>query len=970
MKKLLLIDGMSLVFRAYYAMERSNLQTNDGEPTGAVFGFLNILLSVIEKENPDLISVAFDSREPTFRHNLFPQYKANRSAFPEPLVPQLARIKNVLDLLNIHQIQMPGFEADDIIGTMSKLATKLNIFTTCLTSDKDYYQLVDDNVRLIKPGKGSSEFDIVNEKEVYEKFGVKPDQVIDVLALIGDQSDNIPGVKGIGDKTAIPLVQKYGSVEQIYYHINEIESKSVRTKLETDRETAILSKFLVTIKCDMEIEFSEEMFVKKEPDYQNLDKFLTELKFIQLRKKFNDKFIGQKIKSDFISQDSNKDPDQKPEQASIFESQAPEAASIQTIANLDKKYIFVNDLLKLKELTDSMKDIHILSVDLETSSLSRTTCDIVGIALSYRENEAYYIPVSEEVNNPDYVVNPSVENNLFSLFDNSTEIIVINEVNSISSENDYLALNKVLAELKPALESINISKCGQNIKFDAFILARFGLKVHPISFDSMIASYLLNPDMQHNLDALSERYLNYKPIPISSLIGEKKATQLSMKDIPPSKISDYACEDADLALKLYNKLKPKLEQENLSELAYKIEFPLIEVLIRMESEGVTIDVNALQEISQRIGTVIKELREKIFEEAGTEFNLDSPKQLGFILFEKLGIPSQKSNKTGYSTDIQVLTSLAESYKIAEYILEYRQLAKLRSTYIESLPKQINPKSGRIHTSFNQTIAGTGRLSSTDPNLQNIPIRSSVGKEVRKAFIARNEKYKILSADYSQIELRIMAYYCQDKHLIEAFVNKQDIHTATAAVLFDKSLENVDQDMRRTAKTVNFGIMYGLGAFGLSQRLGISRKEASEIINNYFNKYPGIKRYIEDTISKTRNSGFAETLCKRRKYFPEIASNNHNMRASAERAAINMPIQGTAADMMKIAMINIDRRLREEGLISKMIIQVHDELVFDVLDEEIDQLSKIIRFEMENALNLENVPIEVEIGIASNWFDAH
>ena len=950
MDKLYLIDGMSVVFRAYHAMQRSGLKNSMGEPTFAIFAFVNILTNLLDKENPKNIAVVFDRPEPTFRHVMYPLYKANRAAFPDDLAPQLPKIKQFLDLISIPRIEIAGFEADDIIGTLTKIATEHKIDVACLTNDKDYYQLVNQHVRLYKPNpKGDEDFQIVDLDGVNQKFGVSPDKVIDVLALIGDTSDNVPGVKGIGDKTAIPLIQKYGSVENLYVNIDEIASNSVKDKLIAGKENCELAKVLVTIKTDVELDLHISELKQGLPDYNGLDKFFADAGFNTLRKKWAEKGLKSGV--------------------NVLETSETAKSELHTAASTGHKYIHVWNKEIFGEMLNEIKNINLLSVDLETSSLDRLSCDIVGIALCAVEGRAFYVSVYTDTEGHTGGYSQDISFSSDSLFADLQQQSDAT-VPTVKFADQLLPLSYVLDKLKPILENHKIQKIGQNIKFDTFILSRFGIEVSPVSFDTMIASYLLNPDELHNLDVLSQKWLNYTPIPITSLIGEKKSTQISMKDVDPSLIAEYAGEDADLALKLYNKLKPELEREKLLKLAEDIEFPLIEVLTRMEKNGVAIDTSMLKEMSVLIDSQAKALTEKIYKEAGQEFNIDSPKQLAEILFEKLMIPPLSKTKTGNSTNVTVLSQLAPIYPIAAFMLDYRQLQKLRSTYVDSLPKMIDKKTGRIHTTYNQTIASTGRLSSTDPNLQNIPIRTDLGKEIRKAFVPGSKDAMLLSADYSQIELRIMAHICDDKQLTDSFKNGLDIHSATASILFDKPLKEVNSDMRRVAKTVNFGIMYGLGAFGLSQRLGISRNEGKEIIDNYFSKYPGIRKYIDQTIKSAEKTGYAETLCGRRRYFQNINSKNHNLKTMDERAAINHPIQGTAADMLKIAMINIDKEMRRRKMKSMMLLQVHDELVFEAMKSELDELRQLVRSGMESALPLGDVPVIAETGVGPNWLDAH
>ncbi len=939
MPKIYLIDGMSLVFRAYHAMQRTNLKTPRGEPSSAIFGFTNIITSFIEKEKPEYLAVLFDRSEPTFRHEIYPAYKANRDAFPEELAPQLEKIKELLDHLAIPRIEIPTFEADDIAGTIANIASSSNFETYCLTSDKDFYQLVSENVKLIKPSGKNGDFEIIDLEKVKEKFGGSPEQVIDVLALIGDASDNIPGVKGVGEKTAIPLIQKFGSLENLYQNLDQIENTKLKEKLIEGKESAFLSKELIKIKTDLQLDFKIENLKWERPNFESLDNFFKNLGFNSIREKWKNKAIEYGI--ELKNEDNSK------------------TSELKCYDKFNKNYQLIDSYDKLDKLIKELSEVKYFAIDTETSSLDKMQCSIVGISFSYTPDSAYYIPLDES-KDYEYKENSSIhELNLFTL--NSS-------VNKPFESS--LPARQVLNKLKPILEEQTIAKYGQNCKFDSFILKRYGINLSPIKFDTMIASYLLNPDEQHNLEALAQKWLGYKPIAIETIIGDKKSKQKSMKDKDPHDIYIYACEDADLALQLTLVLKEKLENESLINLAEKIEFPLIEVLTRMEFHGVAIDIDALRKTSSIIDNEIRKLTIEIYKEAGIEFNIDSPKQLAHILFEKLMIPPIKSGKTGFSTDIQVLNQLAETYPIAQKVLEYRQLVKLKTTYVDVLPSLVNKQTGRIHTTFNQTITATGRLSSTDPNLQNIPIRSDLGKEVRKAFVPQNPDWYLFSADYSQIELRIMAYISGDEQLIKAFSKGIDIHADTASKLFNIPLEKVNQDMRRVAKTVNFGIMYGLGSFGLSQRIGLSKTEAQKIIDNYFKNYPGIKKYIEKVIKSTQEKGYAETLLGRKRYFPNINSKNKNLRQADERAAINMPIQGTASDMMKSAMIEIDKKIRDNKLNAMMILQIHDELLFEVPENEIKILSEIVVEKMQNALNLGEVPVIVDTGFGKNWFEAH
>lgn len=940
MPRFFMIDGMSLVFRAYHAMYRSGLTNNDGEPTGAVFGFANILTSLLDKYDPKHILVVYDTSAPTFRNDMYDAYKANRAEFPEDLVPQLLKIKEMMKLFGIPQMELDGFEADDLIATLANKASEKEIDSYCLTSDKDYYQLVTDHIKILKPATKGGGLEVVDYPEVREKFGVRPDQVIDVQALIGDSVDNIPGVKGIGIKTAFPLIEKYESLEGVYENIDEIRSKSVKAKLIEHKEMAFLSKQLVTLKKDCPIEFNFDEYVFKDTKFDELDKFFAHEGFRTLRSKWFDR-SGKSSMSDMpIDNDSSE---------------------LETIDSIDNNYRMVFTNQELVDLVAEIEKHDVLSVDLETSGLNKNECNIVGIALSFKEKTGYYIPVID--NSELELIKP--ENK--SLFEQ--EEIDETQFNRKLRADKSLSVKYVIDMLRPILESDKIGKCGQNIKFDQYILMRYNVLIAPIVFDSMIASYVLNPDEKLNLDALSEKWLGYKPVSIKSLIGDKKKDQKSMADLDPEEVSEYACEDADLALRLKNKMEPSLLGTEQEKLAYEIEFPTITVLNKMEMAGVSIDTDALEDLQAEISKRIDKLEEQIYDEAEEQFNINSPKQLSEIMFEKMGIPAVKKTKTGYSTNEQVLSQLAPMHTIAEYVLDYRQLTKLQSTYVESLPRMVFEGTNKIHTTYNQAVASTGRLSSTDPNLQNIPIRSDLGKKVRKAFIP-SEGNILLAADYSQVELRIMAFVCGDEKMLQGFINGDDIHAATAAVLNDIPQEDVTQDMRRIAKTVNFGIMYGLGAYGLAERLGISRGDAKDIIDNYKEKYHGIIKYMDDTVDSARIKGYAETLCGRRRYFPNINSSNKMLKNADERAAINMPIQGTASDMLKIAMINIDKEMTVREMKSKMILQVHDELVFDVVQSELDELRELVIEKMRTALPLGDVPVVVDTGTGINWFEAH
>ncbi|MBL7998004.1 MAG: DNA polymerase I [Candidatus Kapabacteria bacterium] len=967
MSRLYLIDSMSLVFRAYYAMQRGRpLTAPNGEPTGAVFGFANILTSLIEKEKIDYIACVFDTKEPTFRHKMYEPYKANRQAFPEELVPQLARIKELIDLLGIKRIEMPGYEADDIIGTLATEGERKGVDVLCVTSDKDYYQLVDSRVRLLKPSSGA-DYEQHGEKECYDKFGVEPGKVIDVLALIGDTSDNIPGVKGVGEKSAIPLIQEYGSLEALYENIEKIDKAGLKSKLVENRDMAFLSKELVTIHRTMDIGFGFEECKMNKPDYAALDHLLESLNFRTLRAKFQQK-------SGVAPNTSTAPPSQAAQEP--LADDAEQSAPMRTIRDVEHDYILVDTDAKRAAMIEDLSAASTIAFDLETTSLDAMQCEIVGVALSARKGRAFYIPIPPHTANTSgggsytRTIPPAPRVQEMSLFDDEP---ADEETTHVESHTERHQIQDILPQdIVRLLTNPAINKVGQNAKYDALILKRYGVEVEPITFDSMLASYVLNPDSSHGMDAMAQRWLQYLPVSITTLIGTKKSEQISMRDVEVSRVAEYAAEDADITFQLCELLSEKLLAEpKLDSLARTIEFPVMNVLTQMEFNGVAIDTSKLSDISAHIKEETAAYREKIFKESGgIEFNIDSPKQIGEVLFERMNIPALKKNKTGYSTDASVLSELATDFPIAQYILEYRGLQKLQNTYVEALPRMINPHTGRIHTTYNQTIAGTGRLSSVEPNLQNIPIRTALGRSIRTAFVPQAKDAVIFSADYSQIELRIMAHVCNDETLTNAFINGHDIHKATAANLFGVELNDVTSDMRRIAKTVNFGIMYGQGAFGLAGQLGIPQGEARAIISQYFERYASIKKYMDDTIHHAELHGYVETMMGRRKWYPDITSRNRNIKAAAERAAINMPIQGTAADMMKIAMINLHQAMKHHKFRSLMMLQVHDELVFEVMPGELDDLRSLVKETMEAALPLGRVPVLVETGVGMNWDEAH
>ncbi|ADY53371.1 DNA polymerase I [Pseudopedobacter saltans DSM 12145] len=931
MKKLFLLDGMALIYRAHFALSKNPRFTSTGINTSAVMGFTNTLLEVLKKEQPTHMAVVFDTEAPTERHTGFEAYKANRQAMPEDLAVALPYVKKLIEGFNIPVITSDGYEADDVIGTLAKQAEKVGYTVYCMTPDKDFAQLVSENIFIYKPARMGNDMEILGVKEVLEKWEIEHvHQVIDILGLWGDAVDNIPGIPGIGEKTAKALVKQFGSVEQIIANSDQLKGKQ-RENVENFADQGILSKRLATILLDAPVEFHEEDFLIKDPSKEVLEPLFAELEFRTLGKRvFGESFSVAEARPSsgqmdlFGSISENNLPVQKP---SVIDEIIPG----KNISNTQHNYILIDKLEELQKLTETLLQQKEVSMDTETTGLDANDAELVGLSFAYKAREAYYIAV------------PKHEKGILEF----------------------------LEVLRPLLENENIRKIGQNLKYDYIILKWYGIELKGEFFDTMLAHYLLDPDTRHNMDVLSENYLGYTPISITELIGKGK-NQLNMRDIDVAKVTDYAAEDADVTLQLQQVFEPMLIEAQAEKLAKEVENPLINVLGDMEKEGVKIDVEQLIRFSRDLQDDIGKLENTIYHKAGHRFNIASPKQLGEILFDKLQLdPKAKKTKTGqYQTGEDVLLALANKSDIVKDILDFRQLQKLKSTYVDALPLMINKKTGRVHTSYNQAVAATGRLSSNNPNLQNIPIRTEKGREVRKAFIPRDENHILLSADYSQIELRIIAEISKDENMMDAFSKGLDIHTATAAKVYGvANLEDVTSDQRRNAKAVNFGIIYGQSAFGLSQNLGIPRKEAAEIIENYFEQYKGIKNYMSDTMNFARENGYVETIMGRRRYLRDINSANATVRGFAERNAINAPIQGSAADMIKIAMLNIHKDLIDRKLQSKMTMQVHDELVFDVLVTEKDIVKEIIMDRMKNAIKT-TVPIVVEIGEGLNWLEAH
>jgi DNA polymerase-1 len=936
MKKLFLLDGMALIYRAHFALSKNPRFTSGGLNTSAVMGFTNTLLEVIRKEKPTHMAVVFDTDAPTERHTDFAAYKAHRQAMPEDLSKALPYIYKLVLGFNIPVITSDGYEADDIIGTLAKKAEAKGYQVYCMTPDKDFAQLVSENIHIYKPARMGNDMEILGVKEVLAKWEIeRVEQVIDILGLWGDAVDNIPGIPGVGEKTAKLLIRQYGSVEEIINHSHELKGK-LRENVEHFAEQGLLSKKLATILLNVPVELDESGLEICAPSKDLLEPLFAELEFRTLGKRvFGDDFSITEMKSVGIQTDlfgNEVATGRTTMTIDVADIAVPEFNEVsKNINNVSHQYYLAETFEKRAELIALLLQQKSFCFDTETTGTDANHCELVGLSFAIKPGEAWYVPVPA---------------------------------------NEEEAKN-IAKEFKPVLENSDIKKIGQNLKFDILMLKWYDVEVKGDLFDTMMAHYIIDPDTRHNMDILSENYLGYKPVSITELIGPKGKNQGSMRDVEMEKIKEYAAEDADITLQLKNIFEPRLKEVESEKLIHEIEHPLIYVLADIEYEGVRIDHDTLKEFSKELEIDIAKLEKIVYEKAGVRFNIASPKQLGEVLFEKLMLdPKARKTKTGqYQTGEDVLLSLAAKSDIVRDILDYRQLQKLKSTYVDALPLMVNPKTGRVHTSYNQAVAATGRLSSTNPNLQNIPIRTERGREVRKAFIPRDSGHTIVSADYSQIELRIIAEISKETNMLDAFVKNLDIHTATAANVYGISVEEVTGTQRRNAKAVNFGIIYGQSAFGLSQSLGIPRKEAAEIIENYFAQYPGIKRYMNETMNFARENGYVCTLMGRRRYLRDINSANQTVRGFAERNAINAPIQGSAADMIKIAMINIHREFKSLKLDARMTMQVHDELVFDVPHHEVDIVKPIIVERMKNAIKTE-VPIMVEIGTGMNWLEAH
>lgn len=921
--KLFLLDAYALIYRSYYAFIKSPRINSKGQNTSAIFGFVNTLEELLRKEDPSHVAVVFDPPGGTFRHEAYEAYKAHRQETPEDIKNSVPIIKNIIEAYNIKMLEVAGFEADDVIGTIAKMAEKESIDVFMMTPDKDYAQLASEHIFIYKPKFAGSGFDILDANAVIDKYDLSsPIQMIDFLGLVGDASDNIPGCPGVGPKTAHQLLKDFGSIENILENTFQLKG-ALKSRIEENKEQIIFSKFLATIKTDVPIDFNENDFLRKDIDAEKLEAIFEELEFRTLI----NRVIKKESKNSFNKQ---------PIQATLFsdyptnDTEEIKYSNLQELKDVDHKYYLIDNEEKINELISKICVQEFCSFDTETTGLDPLKSELVGMSFSFAEHEAYYVPISSE----------------------------------------YTIAKKTVEKFKCFFENENILKIGQNIKYDILVLKKYDVHVKGKLFDTMIAHYLLNPELRHNMDYLAETYLGYQTIHIEELIGPKGKNQLNMRHINPEKICNYACEDADITLQLYTILEKKIEEQELNRLLYDIELPLIYVLADMEYTGVKLDKSALAEYSKKLTNELISIESEIYKEAKIEFNINSAKQVGEVLFDKLQIVEKpKKTKTGqYVTSEETLQNLKNAHPIVGKILDYRGLKKLLSTYVDALPQLVDPKDGKLHTSYNQTVTSTGRLSSSNPNLQNIPIREDQGKEIRKAFIA-NDGCKFLSSDYSQVELRIMAHLSNDSNMIDAFNSGEDIHAATASKIFKVPIELVTSDMRRKAKTANFGIIYGISVFGLAERLNIPRSEAKQLIDGYFETYPQVKEYMDKSIEMAREKGYVETLFGRKRYLPDINSRNATVRGYAERNAINAPIQGSAADIIKVAMNNIFDHLNKAGLKSKMILQVHDELNFNVNENEIEKVKEIVSEKMENAYKL-IVCLKADCGIGDNWLEAH
>ena len=939
-KRLFLLDAYALIFRGYYAFIKNPRINSKGMDTSAIMGFMNSLLDVIKREKPDHLAVAFDKGGSHVRSEMYVEYKANREATPEAIKIAIPYIQELLKAMHIPIIEVEGCEADDLIGTIAKQAEKQNYQVFMVTPDKDFAQLVSENIFMWKPARMGNGIEIWGVPEVLEKFEIeRPEQVIDFLGMMGDAVDNIPGLPGVGEKTAKKFLKEYGSMENLLANTHELKGK-MKENIEANKEKGILSKVLATIITDCNVTFDEKDYELSRPDIEKTEAIFQELEFRRMADQFDSLFRIDHNASANAAQDAKlyKKPAVKNEdQFDLFGSNSNQESETRTsiytsLENTEHSYQIIQGDLGIKLLLQNLLQQKSVCFDTETTGLDALHAELVGIAFSYEKGKGFYVPFPE------------------------------------SKEEAQILIEK----LRPFFENETIEKIGQNLKYDLKILANYNLDVKGPLFDTMIAHYLINPDMRHNMDILSETYLNYSPKSIEDLIGKKGKNQKSMRDVALEEVKEYAVEDADVTFQLKEFFTSELDKTETKKLFTEIEIPLVKVLAAMETEGINLDVDFLKKMSVEMQKEIDSFEQNIYETAGEKFNLASPKQLGEVLFDKLKIggTKQKKTKTGqYATGEEVLSYLVNEHQIVKDILEWRQMVKLQSTYIDALPNQVDAKTGRVHTDYMQTVAATGRLSSNNPNLQNIPIRTERGRLIRKAFIARDENYTLLSADYSQIELRIIAALSGEENMIESFRKGEDIHKSTASKVFNVPLEEVTREQRSHAKTVNFGIIYGVSAFGLSNQTNLSRAESKELIDAYYESYPRLKAYMNEQVEIARDLGYVQTVLGRRRYLKDINSQNAMVRGGAERNAVNAPIQGSAADIIKIAMINIHKKLTEENWKSKMLLQVHDELVFDVHNSELEKIKPMIKHEMENAFIL-SVPLEIEMGSGNNWLEAH
>jgi DNA polymerase-1 len=950
-KRLYLLDAYALIFRGYFAFIKNPRINSKGMDTSAIMGFMNALMDVIKREKPDHLAVAFDKGGSDYRYEMYQEYKAHRDETPEAIKIAVPYIQELLKAMHIPIIEVSGFEADDLIGTLAKQAEKEDFKVFMVTPDKDFAQLVSENIFMYKPARMGNDIEIWGIPEVLEKFEIeRPEQVIDFLGMMGDAADNIPGLPGVGEKTAKKFLKEYGSMENLLANTHELKG-AIKDKIEANAELGLLSKKLATILLDCPVTFNAEDYELSKPDVEKTDALFQELEFRQMKAQF-DKYFGTGKEYDEIDTNGNSTEasasqttlkkqiakKSNEDQFDLFGFSDEESGEVKThshystLENTNHNYTIIQGELGTKLFLQNLLNQTSVCFDTETTGIDALNAELVGMSFSWQKGEAFYVPFPE------------------------------------NQEEAQVLVDK----FKPFFENEAIEKIGQNIKYDLKILSHYGVQIKGKLFDTMIAHYLINPDMRHNMDVLSETYLKYSPKSIEDLIGKKGKNQKSMRDVALEDIKEYAAEDADVTFQLKQNFSPILDKAETKKLFEEIEIPLIPVLAAMELEGINLDVPFLKEMSVEMAKESSELEQKIYETAGEKFNLASPKQLGDVLFDKMKIggAKQKKTKTGqYATGEEVLSYLANEHQIVKDILEWRQMVKLQSTYIDALPNQVDKKTGRVHTDYMQTVAATGRLSSNNPNLQNIPIRTERGRLIRKAFIARDENYTLVSADYSQIELRIIAALSGEENMIKAFQNNEDIHRSTAAKVFNVPLEEVTKEQRSNAKTVNFGIIYGVSAFGLSNQTSLSRKESAELIDAYYATYPKLKSYMSNQVDFARENGYVQTVLGRRRYLKDINSANMMVKSGAERNAVNAPIQGSAADIIKIAMINIHKKLTSENWKSKMLLQVHDELVFDVHNSELEKIKPMIKHEMENAFKMD-VPLDVEIGVGENWLEAH